>query len=273
MKITCLMENAAGNGRVCAEHGLSVYVETKKRTLLIDTGASAAFIKNADAMKADLSKVEMLILSHGHNDHTGGVMAFYERNKTSSIYLQEAGTLPYFTKSAGAPQYIGVGDDVPALPTIKLCPGDFSPADDVDVFTNVTGRRLWPAGNRTLMVKRGDVFEQDDFRHEQYAVIREDGKEVLISGCAHNGILNILDAYRERYGKNPDYVISGFHTMQRKGYSPEDLALDRQIAEELTKLPTVFYTGHCTDIEPYSVMKAVMGEKLHYIHCGDIIEL
>ena len=87
------------------------------------------------------------------------------------------------------------------------------------MFSRVTGRRLWPLGNRELMLKKGDAFEQDTFRHEQYLVLEEKGKRILISGCAHNGILNILDRYRELYGSDPDAVISGFHMSRKPHYS------------------------------------------------------
>lgn len=105
------------------------------------------------------------------------------------------------------------------------------------MFSRVTGRRLWPLGNRELMLKKGDAFEQDTFRHEQYLVLEEKGKRILISGCAHNGILNILDRYRELYGSDPDAVISGFHMSRKPHYSQADLELVRQTGEELRRLP------------------------------------
>ena len=102
-------------------------------------------------------------------------------------------------------------------------------------------------------------------------MIEEDSKRVLISGCAHNGILNILDKFRELYNTWPDAVISGFHLKKKSGYTQEDLDNIRQIAEELSKLPTKFYTGHCTGEEPYGMMKEIMGEQLIYLHSGDKI--
>ncbi len=71
-----------------------------------------------------------------------------------------------------------------------------------------------------------------------------------LSGCAHNGILNILDRYRELYGSDPDAVISGFHMSRKPHYSQADLELVRQTGEELRRLPIRFCTGHCTG-EPH----------------------
>ena len=82
-----------------------------------------------------------------------------------------------------------------------------------------------------------------------------------------------MDRYRELYGGDPDVVISGFHMMKRHGYSDADITMIIDTALELRKLRTVFYTGHCTGVEPYNAMKKLMGDKLHYVHSGDEIRI
>lgn len=113
---------------------------------------------------------------------------------------------------------------------------------------------------------------QDEFAHEQCLVIEQEGKRILLSGCAHNGILNILDRYREIYGNEPDVVNSGFHMMQKE-YTESDWETIWATARELCKYQTVFYTGHCTGTEAYDVMKEIMGEQLHPIHSGEELSL
>ena len=100
-------------------------------------------------------------------------------------------------------------------------------------------------------------------------MIEEDNRKVLLSGCAHNGILNILEKYREIYGSDPDVVISGFHMEQKSGYAEEDLEVVRKIALELKKTDTKFYTGHCTGEVPYQILKECLAEQLEYVHSGD----
>ena len=100
-------------------------------------------------------------------------------------------------------------------------------------------------------------------------VVSDEGKKVLISGCAHNGILSIMDAYTQKYGTAPDAVISGFHLMKKTDYREDQAAQIRSIAEELLKYPTKFYTCHCTGIPAYEIMKEIMGEKLGYVHSGE----
>lgn len=78
----------------------------------------------------------------------------------------------------------------------------------------MSGTRYPTAGNQKLKKKAAEGFVQDAFDHEQCLVITQDGKRILLSECAHNGILNILDRYKEIFHSDPDMVISGFHLMK-----------------------------------------------------------
>lgn len=279
MKIINLMENTEGENNCLYEHGLSIYIETKKHKILVDTGASSAFLQNANKHNIDVSDIDMIFLSHGHYDHSGGLMGFAKTNSKASIYMQANAGDEFYHKNDTMEKYIGIDKEILKLPQVKLLSGNAIIDEGITVFSGIKGRRHFPSGNLELMVKRvcdtGDdnqvSFLQDDFSHEQCLVLCEDEKKVLISGCAHNGILNILDEYRNIYGNNPHMVISGFHLMKKTGYSSEDIENIKAIANELKEMDTLFYTGHCTGIEPFGIMKEIMGDKLIYVHSGDVI--
>ena len=115
-------------------------------------------------------------------------------------------------------------------------------------------------------------MENELLAHEQCLVITQNGKRRLLSGCAHNGILNILDRYKELFGSEPDCVISGFHMMKRDGaHTAEEKAVIIQTAQELSQMKTVFYSGHCTGIPAFEMMKEIMGEKLIALHSGEAV--
>lgn len=80
-----------------------------------------------------------------------------------------------------------------------------------------------PFTNKRLLAKDGDTFKQDDFNHEHFQVVHQDGKSYLMSGCAHNGMLNIIEEYIDRYGKAPDVVVSGFHHAKKTEYSEAEV--------------------------------------------------
>ena len=145
--------------------------------------------------------------------------------------------------------------------------------DELELFTIKNRTHELPFTNKRLLIKTPDGFVRDDFAHEHFLVVSDEGKKVLISGCAHNGILSIMDAYRTKYGAAPDAVISGFHLMKKTDYREEQLEEIREIAKELTAYPTKFFTCHCTGVPAYEAMTEIMGDKLEYVHSGDEVIL
>ena len=95
-KITTLVENCVYGRKLQAEHGLSLYIETQEHRLLFDTGASDLFIRNARLLHIDLQKVDYLILSHGHSDHTGGLRYFLELNTQATVVCKREVFSPKF---------------------------------------------------------------------------------------------------------------------------------------------------------------------------------
>ncbi len=273
MRIVNLIENSPGSRNCLTEHGLSFYIETSHHKLLVDTGASNAFMENAKQLLINLKEVDIVILSHGHYDHSGGILGFGKMNSYAKILMQKAAVEDYYHKSETEERYNGIDKRIMELSQVEYIHGNKKLDEELYLFTGVTGRRLWPKGNLVLAVKREGEFYQDQFNHEQYLVIEEHGKRVLISGCAHNGILNILDAYRENYGDNPDVVISGLHMMKKNGYSQEDLEIIRSIGQKLKQMKTKFYTGHCTGEIPFHILKEILGEQIEYVHSGDEIDI
>ena len=273
MRIVNLMENTKGSSDCLCEHGLSFYIETKSHKLLVDTGASDAFVQNAKALGIDLTSIDTVILSHGHYDHGGGLPAFMELNSKARIYIRDKAFGEFYHVDPKHERYIGIRQEMRASERVELVSGNLRIDEELFLFTNVRGRKLWPSCNLDLKERDGDGWIQDEFEHEQYLVISEGDQNVLISGCAHNGILNIMDQAIEHLGKAPDVVISGFHMMQKNGYSEEDLANICETAEALKKWSTIYYTGHCTDLLPFETMKQIMGDQVRYAHCGDEVKL
>lgn len=279
MKIKILMENTKGKKECFIEHGFSIYIETDKHKILVDFGASEKILYNAEKLEVDLKEVDLGVLSHGHYDHAGGILKFYEINKNAVILMNylvgEEYCHVYYDESGKiiSDRYIGIDKRIMDLPTVKFIKNDCKIDEEIFIFSNVTGRKLWPKNNSELKFKKNNIFYQDEFQHEQYLVISENDKDILVSGCAHNGILNIIEKYKEIFKKEPDYVISGFHMQKKSDYEEEDIKIIENTAKELIKYKTKYYTGHCTGEIPFKVMKNIMGNQLEYIHSGDTFEL
>lgn len=272
ISITVLIENTAEVSALTAEHGLSLYIETPNHALLSDCGASSAFLDNAQKLGIDIKSVDTVILSHGHYDHSGGIMPFAEVNKKAKIYMRRSAAGEHYHGE----RYIGIDRDILSLPQVVLIESEKvleSIDEELSVFSGIKGTRFLPKGNSELTRLENGKNMPDDFSHEQCLVIKRGGGNILISGCAHNGILNILDRYRELYHDTPSVVISGFHMMKKTEHDADDIEIIKETARELAKADTIYYTGHCTGQLAFDIMKEIMGEKLRPLHTGRKIKI
>lgn len=276
MKIVNLIENTAGADGCVPAHGLSFYVETAERRLLFDFGPGGEIIRNAERLGVDLRSVEAAFLSHGHYDHSGGLPAFAELNPNARIFMQRGAGGGHFAFDGAEKghRYIGIGRRILELPQVRLVDGD-AEVFGGGIFLFRADRRPFPipSTNRRIVKRSGDGFVQDDFSHEQSLFVRDGARRVLISGCAHAGMLNIMEEFVRKFGREnlPQTVVSGFHLMKRSGYDESDVAEQREIARELCKYPCKFYTCHCTGEEPFAQMKEILGDRLEYVRTGETI--
>jgi 7,8-dihydropterin-6-yl-methyl-4-(beta-D-ribofuranosyl)aminobenzene 5'-phosphate synthase len=278
MRIQNLIENTKGCSGVDCAHGFSFYIETTSHKLLVDLGPSEVTLENAKKLDIDLKKVDTVVLSHGHYDHSGGIMPFTKINNQATIYMQALAEREYYADDgveAGRKRYryIGIDPEISKLDKLKKIGGNFKIDEELELFTIKERTHPLPFTNDRLLVKKPDGFVKDDFKHEQFLVIRDDNKSVLISGCAHNGILSIMDDYIYKYKSTPDYVISGFHLKKNSDYTEDEVKEIKEIANVLKTYNTKFYTCHCTGLPAFDMMKEIMGDQLEYVHSGDEVKL
>ncbi len=263
MKILTLIENSAVFDDLSAEHGLSLYIETNRHKILFDAGQSDAFADNAQKLGVDLSAVDIAILSHGHYDHSGGLARFLELNRTATIYMSRHAFSPCYH---GTERYIGIDPTLLTCGRICFTEDSFPITNGLTLFSCNEKEKRHPIDSAGLTVLEGNKYRDDLFLHEQYLLIEEDGKQVLISGCSHKGILNIVHWFR------PDILIGGFHFMNLDPETQDAVRL-KAAAKELLQYPTVYYTGHCTGQAQFLYMKQIMKDKLHTISSGSCIEI
>ncbi len=252
MKLICLCENTTHNPALQAEHGLSVYIETGNKKILLDFGQTDVLLSNAQALGVDLSLVDMAVLSHGHYDHGGGLNAFLSVNSTAKVYLHENAFGDFYDSLE---KYIGLDPALKGHP--QLCPvvGDTLLGEGI-ALRMPKPSLVVPLRHGGLTQKVGETVVPDQFSHELYLEIQEGEKRVLFSGCAHKGIENIMAWF------SPDVFVGGMHLF----HFPLDSHLET-LGQTLNQYDSEYITCHCTGQEQFDYLKE-KGCHLLYLSCG-----
>lgn len=268
MIVKTLVENTSISDQLGSEHGLSLYIETKNRKILFDLGASDLFYKNAKQLGVDLTDVDCVVISHAHNDHGGGLTKFLKINTKADVLVRNIAFQPYYAKRAnGTLEEIGLDKSLAENRQIVLTPERYFIDKDMQLFSNISTPYPLPISNEGLSAEEDGQVVPDPFRHEQILVLEEGGKTLLLTGCAHNGILNIVRHYYQLSGKFPDVVIGGFHLSSRSHGNETDETI-RSIGSDLLETGAKYYTCHCTGIGPYHLLKETMGDRIEYLAGG-----
>ena len=269
MRIVTLMENTSCREDLCAEHGLSLYLETGEHRILFDAGQTGAFADNAEKLGIDLKTVDFAVLSHGHYDHGGGLEAFFFQNPRAKIYIHRAAFGDYYSnRPEEGLEYIGLDQSLD-LYRFTLTGDETVIDDELMLFGDVPDPTGALAASANLCQKTWDGVHQDQFYHEQNLIIREGDKAVLVAGCAHRGIVNIVAKAEKILGRRPDVVISGFHLFRLTAGDPAADGLIRSTADAMLAGDTVYYTGHCTGDYAFEKLKEILGERLQRISGGE----
>jgi 7,8-dihydropterin-6-yl-methyl-4-(beta-D-ribofuranosyl)aminobenzene 5'-phosphate synthase len=262
VSVTTLMENTSGAPFVHGEWGQSLLVETDENTILFDTGPSDLIIENSARLGVNLFKIDKIVLSHGHYDHTGGLQAVL-------LALLESGAKPdgievvahphvfqdkfiYIKDMASHP--IGIPfsrEDLEGLGArFNLSTGPVK----LNSFTMTTGEVQVSVDHEkidaTLHVQKGDSYVPDELADDLGIIIKTDKGLILLLGCAHRGIINTINHARKVTGIDKVYaVIGGTHLVSA---SPEQL--DATVAALKEMKIEKLGTSHCTGLMPASIL-------------------
>ncbi len=259
VKLKTLVENFS-NSDLATVHGLSFYIETTKHKILFDLGPDQTLFDNASKSKIDLTKVDIVIISHGHNDHGGALGKFLEINRSAKVFVQENAFEPYFNVNL---EKIGLNPELKLHPQVILLNGDYQIDEELFLFAVSKTDKCHSPANDTLFDQNG----KDRFAHEHSLLIMEE-QTALIMGCGHTGIVNILDKAKVY---SPKICIGGYHLYNPTTKESAQKSLLDEIAKELSAYQeTKFYTCHCTGKEAFNYLATKM-PNLFYLSCGDEI--
>jgi 7,8-dihydropterin-6-yl-methyl-4-(beta-D-ribofuranosyl)aminobenzene 5'-phosphate synthase len=259
ISITVLVDNSAGSG-LAAEHGLALWIDTGHDRIVFDTGQGMALTQNASRLGLDLERANILILSHGHWDHTGGVADVLRKAKKIETFCHPAVMQARYSVLPGEVRSLAISsqsaDALKGLPQEKLrwIPGAamFSP------MTGITGEipRL------SDFEDRGGPYYLDQEGTDADQVVDDmalwidtaTGLIVLV-GCCHSGLVNTLNYIRQITGHSKiRAVVGGFHLLRA---SEERLTKTVNALQALA--PELIVPCHCTGESAIGLFQDVLG--------------
>jgi len=276
-RITVLCENTVGALIGTGEHGFSAFIETEGGNYLFDTGNGFSIVRNALLLKKDLTSIEKIFLSHGHQDHTGGlpevlrikgevdVLAhpdiFLERIVVTKENDREK------RRFSGLPYNRGYLELSGARFVLKE---EFSePAKGVFLTGEVPRKTPFEKSDPRLFAKAGSDWVPDKFRDDQSLVLDTAKGLIVIFGCAHSGMINTIYHVMEKTGKEKIYgLLGGTHL----GFlTPE------QLEESIDALKGLAVenigVSHCTGMKASMRLAHEFGDRFFYGHVGAVFEM
>ena len=260
MKITTLIENTEGeNKELKYEHGLSMFIEAEHCNILFDTGKTGDFIENAEKLNIDLKTTDVLILSHGHYDHCGGVKKLLETydikpklivsknffQKTNKYHHSDGRLKTDFSKEEGY-SYVGIDFDKEYIEgknlLIEFVQADIlKVTDDVYAFSNFNKYYNFEKINENMKLKIDDKYVVDTFEDEVALGIKTKEGLIILLGCAHPGFLNMTKTIEERTNEKIAGIIGGTHLIE----ADED-RIDKSLEYIKNQEIGILGLSHCT---------------------------
>jgi 7,8-dihydropterin-6-yl-methyl-4-(beta-D-ribofuranosyl)aminobenzene 5'-phosphate synthase len=217
---TILVDDHSDHPALRSEHGFSVWIEADGYCILFDTGQSDLFIRNAEILGIDLHSADLLILSHGHYDHTGGIPELVKYNSSLFAYCHPDVFIPrYCRQMDGIMKPVGINKESEnALNRINNCIFHVIGPLYLSANIGITG----PIPRRVAFEDTGGPFfvdplakNPDSIEDDMAMWVSTDDGLVIVTGCCHSGLINTINHIRSLKNNMPVYaIIGGLHLSQ-----------------------------------------------------------
>lgn len=271
MTIQPLMDDYCPKGKLRGEHGLAYLIEDGASKVLFDTGQTDAFLHNAAVAGADLSRLDAVVLSHGHYDHCGGLAALYSAIAPASpkLYAGKGFSRQKYARSDDGLSDIGV----PAAALSAPVPSAVEVESTLELHAGMfivprAERKDGSSSPPRFRLLAGGVELPDEFDDEVSLVVDSKDGLVVVTGCAHRGILNIAEAAMWAFPGRPlAALVGGFHLAD----APDETL--SKVAEGIAALaPGRVLCGHCTGTRGFAAIASHVRQTA-WLACGMRVEL
>jgi 7,8-dihydropterin-6-yl-methyl-4-(beta-D-ribofuranosyl)aminobenzene 5'-phosphate synthase len=276
-RITILCENLIGRRVGLGEHGFAAFIETDRGNYLFDTGGGLSIVANSLTLNKDLRTVRKIFLSHGHKDHTGGLPEVLKSNKNVDVHTHLHVFLDRFsvlkengkeTKTfAGIPYKKGYLESLGANFIFNT---DFTEVEKGFFLTGEVPRKTsFEKPDPRLFSEINGKTGPDVFLDDQSLVIESEKGLILILGCAHSGMINIIHHVINKTGKQKFYAILGGTHL--------DFLTSEQLEESINVLNQLeietIGVSHCTGMRAACRLRLEFGDRYFYGYVGSVLEV
>lgn len=212
MKISILTDNQTWSNQFGCEHGLSIAITTNSFLLLIDTGQSDLFLRNAQTLNIALAQTDAVICTHWHYDHTGGLATLLEQHPELKVWMHKDAFCTRYSHSSATTKSNGVPHRVQKMHQKQLL-------HTIDKTTQILPQ-VWlislpqaaPANSRLCIRDHNQALAPDPFPDELFVLIHTLQGAVLVTGCAHYPLPDVLTHIEQQMGiTRYRCIVGGLH--------------------------------------------------------------
>ncbi len=269
LNLTCVVDHETLSPGLKGEHGLSFWIESGDRVILFDTGQTGdVLLNNLAALHLQPDRINAVVLSHGHYDHTGGLQALLQKQPDLPVYANGDLFQPRFSNKKGEYQSIGV---VLNQKSLKTQPRFLLSNEAVEVFANVwtTGEILQKeeetgSSPHHFIRAEGEGWLPDPYRDDLSLVYQGNSGLTLICGCCHAGLLNTLAHVEKLFRRRVVNVVGGIHLMPAS-----NVKIDHVINVLRGKYPDeTYHLNHCTGSNAVNAFHKAFPGRVDYLKAG-----
>jgi 7,8-dihydropterin-6-yl-methyl-4-(beta-D-ribofuranosyl)aminobenzene 5'-phosphate synthase len=275
VKLTTIVDNTAKFSSQCwAEHGLSILIEANKRKVLFDTGQSGdVFLHNVKKLNINLSKLDSIVLSHGHYDHTGGLTSVLNVAKKPKIYVHPDVFRKKYLKIDKKFKYRGIPSDQNKL---RRNNHFIFSKEPIEIIKGIKVTGEIPRGSEYEEVpgkfqqKKDDKYIQDEILDDQALILDTNNGIWVVLGCTHSGLINTLSYVSEITGSHKiTGIIGGTHLKDAN-------ELRLKVTVKVLKYHNIeqIWLSHCTGIDAFQYLSSKLGkDKVFLNSAGEILKI